>query len=102
VQNTGNYFTRILFRQIATDSLRHVDILQALLERVDKPRGGEFGKLAIEVTDELLEKVRKHKEISIKEIKERLGPEASLLIESIEMDDREQITLLKKLKTLMK
>ena len=102
VQNTSNYFTRILFRQIATDSLRHVDILQALLERVDKPRGGEFGKLAIEVTDELLEKVRKHKEISIKEIKERLGPEASLLIESIEMDDREQITLLKKLKTLMK
>ncbi len=102
VQNTKNYFARILFRQIATDSLRHMDILQALFERVDKPRSGEFKKFPIEVTDELLEKVKEHKAISIKDIKEHLGPEASLLIESIEMDDKEQIVLLNKLRTIMK
>ena len=72
------------------------------MERVDKPRIGEFGKLSIAVVDELLEKIKEHKEISIKEIKDRLGPEASLLIESIEMDDKEQIVLLKKLRALMK
>ena len=101
-QNSGSYFARILFRQIATDSLRHADIVQALLERVDKPLSGEFGKVPIDVVDKLLEKARTHKEISINNIKERLGPEASLLIESIEMDDREQIVLLKKFKSLIK
>ena len=101
-QGSSSYFARILFRQIATDSLRHADIVQALLERVDKPLSGEFGKISIEVVDRLLEKARKHKEISIDDIKTRLGPEAGLLIESIEMDDKEQITLLKKFRSLIK
>ena len=90
-QSSSSYFARILFRQIATDSLRHADIVQALLERVDKPLSGEFGRVSIDIVDKLLEKAREHKEISINEIKERLGPEAVLLIESIEMDDKEQI-----------
>ena len=101
-QSSGSHFARILFRQIATDSLRHADIVQALLERVDKPLSGEFGKVPVEVVDKLLEKARKHKEISINDIKERLGPEAGLLIESIEMDDKEQIALLKKFRSLIK
>ena len=101
-QNTGNYFARILFRQIATDSLRHADIVQVLLERVDKPRPAEHRKIPMEIVDKLLEKAKEHKETSINEIKGRLGPEASLLIESIEMDDKEQIVLLKKFKNLMK
>ena len=101
-QSSGSHFARILFRQIATDSLRHADIVQALLERVDKPLSREFGKVSIEVVDKLLEKAREHNEISINEIKERLGPEASLLIESIEMDDKEQIVLLKKFRSLIK
>jgi hypothetical protein len=49
-----------------------------------------------------LEKAREHKEISINDIKKRLGPEASLLIESIEMDDKEQIVLLRKFRSLIK
>ncbi len=101
-QSSSSYFARILFRQIATDSLRHADIVQALLERIDKPLTGEFGKISIEVVDKLLEKAREHKEISIDDIKTRLGPEAGLLIESIEMDDREQIALLKKFRSLIK
>lgn len=43
-QSSGSHFARILFRQIATDSLRHADIVQALLERVDKPLSREFAK----------------------------------------------------------
>ncbi len=101
-QSSSSYFARILFRQIATDSLRHADIVQALLERVDKPLSGEFGRVSIDIVDKLLEKAREHKEISINEIKERLGPEAGLLIESIEMDDKEQIVLLKKFRNLIK
>ena len=49
-----------------------------------------------------MEKARKHKEISINDIKARLGTEAGLLIESIEMDDKEQIALLKKFRSLIK
>jgi predicted transcriptional regulator len=101
-QSSGNHFARILFRQIATDSLRHADIVQALFERVDKPLRGELGKVSIEVVDKLLDKAKEHKEISINDIKERLGPEAGLLIESIEMDDREQIALLKKFRSIIK
>jgi predicted transcriptional regulator len=99
---SSKYFARILFRQIATDNLRHADILQVLLERVDKPLSGGFGTVSIEIVDKLLEKAREHKEISINDIKERLGPDASLLIESIEMDDKKQIVLLKKFRNLIK
>ena len=100
-QSSGSHFARILFRQIATDSLRHADIVQSLLEHVDKPLNREFGNLSTEVIDKLLEKAREHKEVSINNIKERLGPEAGLLIESVEMDDKEQIILLKKFRNLV-
>ena len=101
-QNTNNYFARVLFRQIATDSLRHADILQTLLEMVDKPPITESRKISMEMVDKLLEKEREENEIPINGIKKRLGPEADLLIESIEMDHKEHMILLRKFRDLMK
>ncbi len=91
-----------MFRQIASDSLRHADTMALLINYVEHPETLQDVRLpqksAIERMIELEESAD---EANIGPLKARLGPAARLLIESVDADERKHVLLLKGLLTLI-
>ncbi len=92
-----------MFRQIASDSLRHADTMALLINYVEHPETLQNVRLpakgAIRNMIELEEAADNDADIG--PLKARLGPAARLLIESVDADERKHVLLLKGLLTLI-
>ncbi len=91
---------RLLFRQVASDSIRHADIVQAAIAAVDKGLGeGELPD------PERLRQLQKHEERShmhsFEEVKKMLKNNlVKILLDSIEVDEAKHDMILEKLISL--
>lgn len=85
-----------IFRQIATDSLRHADIVSSLISYVENPEDHAFLSLPSAASLEaMIKKEEGAGEADLTELKPHLGPAGGLLIESVEADERKHLMLLK-------
>lgn len=102
-QNSPDELTRMLFRQIASNSLRHADIVSFLMANMEK-RSPFFGSKPpkIRAIEEMIRKEETAGDADIMFLRKKLGPSAALLIESIEADERKHLMLLKGLEMLIK
>ncbi len=92
---------KALFRQIATDSLRHADIVSILINYCQHPDLFEKQLPSLDEVNKLIEQEEAADEASISPLKRMLGNNARLLIESIEADERKHVLLLKGLKAII-
>lgn len=90
---TKDELKRILFRQIATDSMRHADILGTIISHLEKPgtrRPSRDDVMQIEAM------IREEESATEKPIEiERADPVVRLLLSSIDMDEQKHSRLLK-------
>ncbi len=101
-QTSSDDLTRTLFRQIASDSLRHADIVSLLMSNVDRSEPF-FGSKPPQISqiEEMIRSEENAGDANIAHLRNKLGPSAALLIDSIEADERKHLLLLKGLKTLL-
>ncbi len=91
-----------MFRQIASDSLRHADTMALLINYVEHPESLHDVRLpSRQAVQKMIEAEESADEADIGPLKARLGPAARLLIESVDADERKHVLLLKGLLTLI-
>jgi len=94
-QKAGDELTRAIFRQIASDSLRHAEIVASLAGYLDS---GVDRTLASGVTERdvrrLIERERQAEREAAVEIRESVDGTMALLVESMEADERKHEELL--------
>ncbi len=97
---SGDDMVRLLFRQVASDSIRHADIIMASLAAIEK------GDLEYTIPDDTrLRQLMMHEERShthnLEEVKELIDNQLiKLLIDSIEADERKHDMILERLISL--
>ncbi|HZY69690.1 MAG TPA: hypothetical protein VFF67_01770 [Thermoplasmata archaeon] len=94
-QKARDEYTRAVFRQIASDSLRHAEIVATLTPILDRgvPTTYATGITREDVLD-LIERERRAEERSSVELGEEVGGVATLLTQSMEADERKHEALL--------
>jgi len=93
---------RMIFRMIASDCLRHADILMALISAMERRETINAEQLKRLNISKLLEKEEKAHVKSLEEVKSLLPSGlASILVELIQDDERKHSKILKKLADLM-
>ncbi|MBI5225788.1 hypothetical protein HY994_00935 [Candidatus Micrarchaeota archaeon] len=102
-QSAQDEMIAALFRQIASDSLRHADTMAVLIKYVEHPENLSGVRLP---SKEAVVKMIEAEEAAdtdgdISPLKARLGPAARLLLESVDADERKHVLLLKGLLTLI-
>jgi hypothetical protein len=85
---------------IASDSIRHADILSMVLAKLEGKIEIEYEKLSKDFVMDMLRNEIEAKEISLKETVNIDYPIVSLLLESIDMDEEKHATIIKKLQDL--
>lgn len=93
-------FLKLLLRMIASDSIRHADILSMVLAKLEGKIEIEYEKLSKDFVMDMLRNEIEAKEISLKETVDIDYPVVSLLLESIDMDEEKHATIIKKLQDL--
>ena len=93
-------FLKLLLRMIASDSIRHADILSMVLAKLEGKIEIEYEKLSKDFVMDMLRNEIEAKEISLKETVNIDYPIVSLLLESIDMDEEKHATIIKKLQDL--
>ena len=95
-QKAGDELTRAIFRQIASDSLRHAEIVASLAGYLDS---GVDRTFASGVTrgdvEELIRQEREAERKAAVEIRKHVGGIMALLVESMEADERKHEELLR-------
>lgn len=95
-QRSKNDLIKALFRQIASDSLRHADIVSSLISYLQ--RGGErprIGPLNIKELEAMISQEEAAGEASLSRLRREMDGAASLLLKSIDADERKHWGLLK-------
>lgn len=100
-QTCDGELMKTAFRQIASDSLRHADTVSVLINAIEKPESFDVHLPSRESVQKMIEAEEAADEADISSLKNRLGPAARLLIESIEADERKHLLLLKGLMRLI-
>jgi len=91
-----------MFRQIASDSLRHADTMALLINYVEHPENLHNVRLpSKDAVQRMIDAEESADEADIAPLKARLGPAARLLIESVDADERKHVLLLKGLLSLI-
>ncbi len=98
-----NDLVKSLFRQIASDSLRHADIVSSLISHIEK---GER-EIRLEApnkreVEQILKEEEEATEVPLDELKDSRDEVIKLLIESIESDEEKHLKLLRGLVSLGK
>jgi predicted transcriptional regulator len=93
-------FLKLLLRMIASDSIRHADILSMVLAKLEGKIEIEYEKLSKDFVMDMLRNEIEAKEISLKETVNIDYPIVSLLLESIDLDEEKHATIIKKLQDL--
>lgn len=89
---TKDEIARMLFRQIATDSMRHADILGSIVNYVERPGARKSTKNEILQIEAM---IREEESATERPIKMRDGdPAVKLLLSSIDMDEQKHSRLL--------
>jgi len=94
-----NPLVKNLFRQIASDSLRHADIVSSLIDYLDKGEDLKMDPLSKKDIEEILKEEEEAKEASLEELK-TINPLVKLLIEVIESDEEKHLKILRGLVNL--
>lgn len=95
--------TRMIFRMIASDCIRHADILMTLISAIERGELVSIDQLKNLDLFRLLEKEEKAHIKSLDEVKELLPSGlASILVELIQDDERKHSKILKRILNLMK
>ncbi|GBC75583.1 hypothetical protein HRbin06_00901 [archaeon HR06] len=94
-----NPLVKNLFRQIASDSLRHADIVSSLIDYLDKGEDLKMDPLSKKDIEEILKEEEEAKEASLEELK-AINPLVKLLIEVIEQDEEKHLKILRGLVNL--
>lgn len=94
-QTCDDELMKTMFRQIASDSVRHADTVSVLINAIEKPGSFDVRLPSKEAVQKMIEAEEAADEADISSLKNRLGPAARLLIESIEADERKHVLLLK-------
>lgn len=92
---TKDEITRILFRQIATDSMRHADIIRAVINYLEKPTQRRPAKDEVMQIKAMMREEESATEQPIK--MDGADPAVKLLLRSIDMDEEKHSRLLKEL-----
>jgi rubrerythrin len=95
-QKAGDELTRAVFRQIASDSLRHAEIVASLVGYLESGVDRTFasGVTRADVED-LIRKESEAEQRAAVEIRKHVGGVMALLVESMEADERKHEELLK-------
>jgi len=91
-------FLKILLRMIASDSIRHADILSMILAKLEGKIEIEYEKLSEKFIMDMLKNEIEAKEISLKELIDLDYPIISLLLESIDLDEEKHMKIIQQLK----
>ncbi len=95
--------TRLLFRQIATDSIRHADIITAVISELERGGGIQPDLPSTRELERLLQEEQTAHEKELQEVKEKLGNEViALLLDSIDADEAKHDMLLSKILEIVK
>jgi uncharacterized protein len=95
-QKAGDELTRAIFRQIASDSLRHAEIVASLAGYLDSGVDRSFASgVTREDVEDLIREEREAEQKGAKEIRHYVGGIMALLAESMEADERKHEELLK-------
>lgn len=101
-QSCEDELIQTMFRQIASDSLRHADTVSVLIHYLEKPESFFDVRLpSKDAVDKMIEQEEAADEADLGPLKARLGPAAKLLIESVEADERKHVLLLKGLQRVI-
>ncbi|MBI4361379.1 hypothetical protein HY572_06440 [Candidatus Micrarchaeota archaeon] len=101
-QSCEDELIQTMFRQIASDSLRHADTVSVLIHHLEEPESFFDVKLpSKEAVDKMIQQEEAADEADLGPLKARLGPAARLLIESVEADERKHVLLLKGLQRVI-
>lgn len=94
-QKARDEYTRAVFRQIASDSLRHAEIVATLAPILDRGVPAPYATgITREDVLELIERERRAEEGSSVELGEEVGGVATLLTQSMEADEQKHEALL--------
>lgn len=93
-----NDLSRLLFRQVASDSIRHADIVMAIISAVER---GEEGKVDLPSVEEL-KRLHRYEEVAHVHSLDRVqqlfpSPIIAALLETVEADEEKHSRLLSKL-----
>lgn len=94
---TRDDYTKLFLRMIASDSIRHADIVSQMISWSEGTRESEFQPPAKEILGELLAIEDRAGESSLTNVVKIPNPAAMLLLESIDMDEEKHDTLVGKL-----
>lgn len=95
--------TRILFRQIATDSIRHADIITTIINMIQSGEPVSMDLPEPKKLEELLREEEGASELSLDEVKKAVNvPAIKLLIDSIDSDEEKHTRLIEGLLELVK
>jgi predicted transcriptional regulator/bacterioferritin (cytochrome b1) len=84
---TTDDYTKLLFRMIASDSLRHGDVISQVISWLESDSGRRFELPGRDILESMLALEDSAKEISLRESIKVDHPVARLLLESIDMDE---------------
>jgi len=99
-QRAGDEFTRAILRQIASDSLRHAEIVASLVPHVERGVSGAFAAgITRKEVEALIEGERSAEAQADSELARRLQGTMALLVASMEADERKHAELLRGLLT---
>ena len=90
--------TRLLFRQIATDSIRHADIITAIISELERDGLNQPDLPSVKEIEKLMQEEQTAHEHELKKIREEINNEViTLLLDSIDADEAKHDMLLSKL-----
>jgi len=99
-QRARDELTRALLRQIASDSLRHAEIVASLAPYIDRGVSSAFASgITRKEIEALIEGERRAEAQADSESAQRLGGTMAILIASMEADERKHAALLRELLT---
>lgn len=93
---TNNDLVKSLFRQIASDSLRHAEIVASLITYIEgESRPSKIESPNLKELKQIIEDEEAADDPAINELKEIRDPAVQLLLDSIEADENKHLVLLK-------
>lgn len=93
-------FVKLLLRMIASDSIRHADILSLVLAKIEGKVEIEYEKLSEEFIIDMLKNEEEAKEVYLKDLIKLDHPIVKLLLKSIDLDEEKHMKILHELKNL--
>lgn len=95
-QRSKNDLIKALFRQIASDSLRHADIVSSLISYLQRGgKGPRIDPMSVKELEAMMSQEEAAGEASLVRLRREINGAANLLLKSIDADERKHLLLLK-------